>query len=50
MEKAVSGHGVFIYDAASTIARYGLAAMVATAVKECDMQHAWARHLRSHWS
>jgi hypothetical protein len=43
MEKAVSGHGVFIYDAAATIARYGSAALVATAVKECDMQHAWVR-------
>ena len=45
MEKAVSGHGVFIYDAAATIARYGSAAMVATALKECDMQHAWAVRL-----
>lgn len=43
MEKAVSGHGVFIYDAAATIARYGSAALVATAVQECDMQHAWVR-------
>lgn len=43
MEQAVSGHGVFIYDAAATIARYGSAAMVATAVKACDMQHAWVR-------
>jgi hypothetical protein len=43
MEKAVSGHGIFIYDAAATIARYGSAAMVATAVKELDMQHAWVR-------
>ena len=43
MEKAVSGHGVFIYDAAATIARYGSAALVATAVKELDMQHAWVR-------
>jgi len=43
MEQAVSGHGVFIYDAAATIARYGSAALVATAVKECNMQHAWVR-------
>lgn len=43
MEKAVSGHGVFIYNAAATIARYGSAALVATALKECDMQHAWVR-------
>jgi hypothetical protein len=43
MEQAVSGHGVFIYDAAATIARYGSAALVATAVKECQMQHAWVR-------
>ena len=49
MERAVSGHGVFIYDAAATIARYGSAAMVATAVKECDMQHAWVRlHSATH--
>ena len=43
MAKAISGHGVFIYDAAATIARYGSASMVATAIKECDMQHAWVR-------
>ena len=43
MEKAVSGHGTFIYDARATIARYGSAALVATALKECNMQHAWVR-------
>lgn len=43
MEKAVSGHGTFIYDASATIARYGSAALVATALKECNMQHAWVR-------
>lgn len=43
MEKAVSGHGTFIYDASATIARYGSAALVAAALKECDMQHAWVR-------
>jgi len=43
MEKAVSGHGVFIYDAPATIARYGSTALVAAALRECDMQHAWVR-------
>lgn len=43
MEKAVSGHGTFIYDAEATIARYGSTALVAAALKECDMQHAWVR-------
>ena len=43
MEKAVSGHGVFIYNAAQTIARYGSADLVAKAMIECDMQHAWVR-------
>lgn len=43
MEKAVSGHGVFIYDARATVGRYGSAALVAAALKECDMQHAWVR-------
>lgn len=43
MEKAVSGHGVFIYDAQATIDRYGSPAMVAAAIQECDMQHAWVR-------
>ena len=43
MEKAVSGHGTFIYDASATITRYGSAALVAAALKECDMQHAWVR-------
>jgi hypothetical protein len=43
MEKAVSGHGVFIYDAEATIRRYGSAALVAAAVKDCGMQHAWVR-------
>lgn len=43
MEKAVSGHGVFIYDAEATIRRYGSAALVAEALTECDMQHAWVR-------
>ncbi|HEY6802033.1 MAG TPA: hypothetical protein VI306_00510 [Pyrinomonadaceae bacterium] len=43
MEKAVSGHGVFIYDAEATIARYGSPALVALAAKECQMQHAWVR-------
>ena len=43
MEKSVSGHGVFIYDATATIARYGSTALVAAALKQCDMQHAWVR-------
>jgi hypothetical protein len=43
MEKAVSGHGTFIYDASATLTRYGSAALVAAALKECDMQHAWVR-------
>ncbi len=43
MEKAISGHGTFIYDAETTIARYGSAALAAVALKECDMQHAWVR-------
>lgn len=43
MEQSVSGHGTFIYDAAATIARYGSPALVAAALKECDMQHAWVR-------
>ena len=43
MEKAVFGHGVFIYDAAATISRYGSPALVADALKELDMQHAWVR-------
>jgi hypothetical protein len=43
MEKAVSGHGTFIYDAAATIARYGSVELVAAALKECDIQHAWVR-------
>ena len=43
MEKAVTGHGAFIYDAEATIKRYGSPALVAQALKECDMQHAWVR-------
>lgn len=43
MEKSVSGHGTFIYDARATIERYGSAALVAAALKDCDMQHAWVR-------
>jgi hypothetical protein len=43
MEKAVSGHGVFIYNAEATVRRYGSPALVAAALKECDMQHAWVR-------
>jgi hypothetical protein len=43
MEKAVSGHGVFIYDAEATTRRYGSPALVAAALRECDMQHAWVR-------
>jgi hypothetical protein len=43
MEKAVSGHGVFIYNAEATVKRYGSVALVATAVKDCGMQHAWVR-------
>jgi hypothetical protein len=43
MQTAVSGHGTFIYDAEKTIARYGSASLVATALIECDMQHAWVR-------
>lgn len=43
MIKAVSGHGTFIYDAVATIERYGSPALVAAALKECDMQHAWVR-------
>jgi hypothetical protein len=43
MEKAVSGHGTFIHDAQATIRRYGSPALVAEALKECDMQHAWVR-------
>jgi hypothetical protein len=43
MDKEISGHGVFIYDAQQTIARYGSIDMVINALKECDMQHAWVR-------
>lgn len=43
MERAVSGHGVFIYDAKQTIARYGSPQLVAQAISDCDMQHAWVR-------
>lgn len=43
MEKAVSGHGVFIYDAKQTIARYGSPQLIAQAISNCDMQHAWVR-------
>jgi hypothetical protein len=43
MEKAVSGHGTFLYDARATVARYGSPTLVAAALKDCDMQHAWVR-------
>lgn len=43
MEQSVSGHGVFIYDATATVARYGSTALVAAALRQCDMQHAWVR-------
>lgn len=43
MEQAVSGHGAFIYNAEATIRRYGSPALVAAALKDCDMQHAWVR-------
>ena len=43
MNEAVSGHGVFIYNAKATIDRYGSAALVAKALKECGMRHAWVR-------
>lgn len=43
MEKAVSGHGTFLYDARATVTRYGSPALVAAALRECDMQHAWVR-------
>lgn len=49
MERAVSGHGVFIYDAKQTIARYGSPQLVVQAITDCDMQHAWVRiHGRSY--
>ena len=43
MEQAVSGHGVFIYSAQATVERYGSASLVAKALGELDMQHAWVR-------
>ena len=43
MDKEISGHGVFIYDAQQTIARYGSIDLLISALKECDMQHAWVR-------
>lgn len=49
MERAISGHGVFIYDAKQTIARYGSPQLVAQAINDSDMQHVWVRiHGRSY--